>query len=83
MFSFFAYFLGLVLIKYEHVQKLFIFLSGNSHSVFEALPGVFIEETVSLLICKVLKQILKEEPRMENGTKCSISLSIGRLCQSK
>lgn len=60
MFSFFAYFLGLVLIKYEHVQKLFIFLSGNSHGVFEALRGVFIEETVSLLICKVLKQILKE-----------------------
>lgn len=46
MFSFFAYFLGLVLIEYEHVQKLFIFLSGNSRGVFEALPGVFTEETV-------------------------------------
>lgn len=36
VFSFFAYFLGLFLIEYEHVQKLFIFLNGNSPSVFEA-----------------------------------------------
>lgn len=60
VFSFFAYFLGLVLIEYEHVQKLFIFLNGNSRGVFEAPCCVFTEETVSLLICKVLKQILKE-----------------------
>lgn len=57
VFSFFAYFSFLVLIGYEHVQKLFIFLNGNSPGVFEAQNWVFTEEAVSPLICKVLKKI--------------------------
>lgn len=60
MFLLIAYFLVLVLIEYEHVHKLFIFLNGNSSGVFEAQCCVFTEETVGLLIHKVLKQVLKE-----------------------
>lgn len=55
VFSFFAYFLVLVLIEYEHVHKLLIFLNGNRPGVFEAVLCVYRRN--SLLICKVLKLI--------------------------